>query len=74
MWFTSIATATVLIAPLVSAHYAFPYLVIDEVETGEWVYMRMTENHYSTNPVCPPSTDVVVPLFKTYVNLITYLN
>lgn len=51
MWFTYIATAAVLTAPLVSAHYAFPYLVVGGVETGEWEYMRMTDNHFSTAPV-----------------------
>lgn len=64
MRFTFAATAAALAAPLVSAHYAFPYLVVGGVETGEWEYMRMTDNHYSTNPV----TDVTSYEMKCYEN------
>lgn len=58
------AIAAALAAPLVSAHYAFPYLVVGGAETGEWEYMRMTDNHYSTAPV----TDVTTSQMKCYEN------
>lgn len=29
----------------------FPYLYVNNTLTGEWQYVRMTDNHYSNGPV-----------------------
>ncbi|KAI9713833.1 MAG: hypothetical protein M1820_000563 [Bogoriella megaspora] len=34
-----------------SAHYTFPYLFANGALSGEYQYVRMTENHYSNGPV-----------------------
>lgn len=56
MLFASLAAAA-LTAPLVAAHYTFPYLSVNGgAESAAFQYIRMTDNHYSNGPVCAPST------------------
>ncbi|KZW04279.1 fungal cellulose binding domain-containing protein [Exidia glandulosa HHB12029] len=47
-----------------SAHYLFPALVVDGKSTGDWVNVRMTNNHYSNGPV----TDVTSPDIRCYTS------
>ncbi|KAG9022193.1 hypothetical protein FS837_006543, partial [Tulasnella sp. UAMH 9824] len=60
----TISTAILAFASqLVSSHYTFPNLVVNgAVVGGEYQYIRMTDNHYSRNPV----TDVSSSLMKCY--------
>lgn len=57
------ATALLAVAsPIVSAHYTFPDLVVNNTVTSDWLYVRETENHYSQSPV----TSVTDPEFRCY--------
>ncbi|KAK7472012.1 hypothetical protein VKT23_000119 [Stygiomarasmius scandens] len=50
------------LASQVVAHYTFPDLLINGVQTADWVNVRMTDNHYSNGPV----TDVTSEAFRCY--------
>jgi len=46
----------------VSAHYTFPFLTIGSTVTGEYQYVRETDNHWSNGPV----TDMTDPNLRCY--------
>ncbi|KAJ3557992.1 hypothetical protein NP233_g11599 [Leucocoprinus birnbaumii] len=52
------------LAPLVVSHYTFPALVVNGARGGDWVNVRMTNNHYSNGPV----TDVNSADFRCYTS------
>ncbi|KAG9015635.1 hypothetical protein FRB90_004673 [Tulasnella sp. 427] len=62
MKFTIVTAIVSFAARLVSSHYTFPDLVVGSTATADYQYVRMTDNHYSRNPV----TDVTSPLMKCY--------
>lgn len=50
------------LASLASAHYTFPSLIANGAVQGQWVNVRMTNNHYSNGPV----TDVTSADMRCY--------
>ncbi|KAF9029499.1 hypothetical protein BDZ89DRAFT_1112551 [Hymenopellis radicata] len=59
MWYTLLGLAFLSV---VSCHYTFPDLIVNGTTTGDWQYVRMTENHYSNGPV----TDVTSSAIRCY--------
>ncbi|KAF8990965.1 hypothetical protein BDZ89DRAFT_178586 [Hymenopellis radicata] len=59
MWYTLLGLAFLSV---VSCHYTFPDLIVNGTTTGDWQYVRMTENHYSNGPV----TDVTSAAIRCY--------
>ncbi|KAF9453132.1 lytic polysaccharide monooxygenase [Macrolepiota fuliginosa MF-IS2] len=49
-------------AQLVTAHYTFPDLIVNNTVTTDWQYVRITANHYSQGPV----TDVTSQAVRCY--------
>ncbi|PKS09156.1 hypothetical protein jhhlp_003770 [Lomentospora prolificans] len=47
---------------LIYGHYVFDSLILDGKPTGQWEYVRMTDNHYSNAPV----VDVTSPEIRCY--------
>ncbi|KAJ3556049.1 hypothetical protein NM688_g2241 [Phlebia brevispora] len=45
------------IAPLVAAHYTFPDFISDGETSGDWVYVRQTQNYESQDPVTSVTSD-----------------
>ncbi|KAF9444846.1 lytic polysaccharide monooxygenase [Macrolepiota fuliginosa MF-IS2] len=52
------------LAPLIASHYTFPALVVNGVQGGDWVNVRMTNNHFDQSPV----TDVSSIDFRCYTS------
>ncbi|PPQ86655.1 hypothetical protein CVT25_006839 [Psilocybe cyanescens] len=57
-------TALLSLAASVSAHYTFPDLIVNGVNTGDWVNIRRTNNYNSQAPV----TDVTSADFRCYTS------
>ncbi|KAI5896241.1 uncharacterized protein SCHCODRAFT_01290255 [Schizophyllum commune H4-8] len=51
-----------LFIPLVAAHYKFPDLIVDGVQSADWEYVRLTWNHYTSEP----ATDVTADAIRCY--------
>ncbi|KDR80004.1 hypothetical protein GALMADRAFT_153724 [Galerina marginata CBS 339.88] len=65
MFAKNLALAAVLsLATLVSSHYTFPDLIVNGVNTGDWVNVRKTNNYNSQSPV----TDVTSPDIRCYTS------
>nr|QDV60872.1 LPMO9H [Malbranchea cinnamomea] len=60
----TLSAGLLALASAASAHYTFPSLIANGVVTGEWEYVRQTENHYSNAPV----TDVSSEAIRCYEN------
>ncbi|KAK7955307.1 hypothetical protein PG996_016115 [Apiospora saccharicola] len=56
--------AAVLLASAASAHYTFPALIHNGQKTGDWEYVRKTENFQSHGPI----QDVTSPLMTCYAS------
>ncbi|KAH9478437.1 putative endo-beta-1,4-glucanase D [Psilocybe cubensis] len=57
-------TALLTFVVSVSAHYTFPDLIVNGVNTGDWVNVRRTNNYNSQSPV----TDVTSADFRCYTS------
>ncbi|KAL1677204.1 glycoside hydrolase family 61 protein [Schizophyllum commune] len=56
------STLAALSIPLVAAHYKFPDLIVDGVQSADWEYVRLTWNHYTSEP----ATDVTAGAIRCY--------
>ncbi|KAL1733491.1 glycoside hydrolase [Schizophyllum commune] len=56
------STLAALSIPLVAAHYKFPDLIVNGVQSADWEYVRLTWNHYTSEP----ATDVTADAIRCY--------
>jgi len=56
------AALAALAVQMVNAHYAFPWTIYNSVQSADWQYIRLTDNHVTSAPV----TDVTSQAIRCY--------